>query len=100
MVGPDRQASNSWTARFEIATNHRIPSLTLDVHNDELMLRHLECEVAEGVRRKAIHVRYETGIGIVLDVFTLYQMFHAVQRTILALFEFDDVSLEEIDLHR
>ena len=64
------------------------------------MSRSLESEVAKGVRSQSVHVRYETGIGVVLDVFTFNEVLHAVERAALAMLELYDVSLEEINLKR
>lgn len=74
--------------------------LTLYVHYDQLMTRPLKCEVAEGVWCESIHIRHETRIRVILDIFPFNEMLHTVEWTALTTLEFYDVGLKEINLWR
>ena len=71
---------------------------TLYVDDDELVLRAFEREVAEGVGSEPVHVRDEARVGVVLDVVSLYEVLHTVQRTSLHPLQLYDVRLEKVHL--
>ena len=72
--------------------------VTLDIHNDELVLGPLEGEVAEGMRSESVHVGHESRVGVVFDVISLNQVFYTVEWTTFSTFELYYIRLKEVHL--
>jgi len=60
----------------------------------------LKCEVAECLWGEPVDIGHEAGVGVVLDVATVYEMLHPIEGIPLAALELYDVGLAEIDLSR